>query len=189
LSGRKLTPEAEKRILELAKRGRSKREIAADIQGQLGISISYASVSRFLSKTKKAQAGSVKSAAAAPEFSADLAKLDVEISRLAKMAKALGVPLQKGTAKPGDFKRYMQILDRQAKLTRVKLQYSGANAPEVTGSESVSEENVLNKIASLVAATVASAPIEISSEAPPGSIVRPGDTIVLNTSPTRPNLQ
>jgi len=152
MAHQKLTPDHEKRILALAGSGKTNRQIAADLATS-GLTVSHTAIGRFLSRTKASRADAAKNVVREKlvgGLTEDLDRLELEASRLAKMARKLGTKIEDDEATAKEHLRYFRVVDRLAKLTDLKLHYAGADTPDDDTKDDGATARVLAKIQAML---------------------------------------
>lgn len=151
MANTKLSHQHEARILALVGAGKTNRQIAAELSAS-GVPISHTSISRFIKRSRSARVDAAKAVVREQlvgGLTEDLDRIELEASRLAKMAETIGAKIERGEAKASEHLRYLRIVDRLAKLTDLKLHYAGADTPDDKHDDS-SAERVMAKIATIL---------------------------------------
>jgi len=145
----KITPDDEQRIRELAGGGKTSRQIAEALDGK----VSHTSVSRFLARDRETRADAAKVLVREQLVSGlpvDLERIEREAARLAAIANVFGEKLQSGTARGTDVGRYYKAVAALAKLTDLKLHYSGADTPDKEPEDDGGADRVLAKLQAML---------------------------------------
>jgi hypothetical protein len=165
MANAKIPPNLEPLILKLAGNGKTTRQIAVALAGH-GCIVGHVAVARFLQRVRASRAETAKAVVRgklAGTLTSDLDSIEVERQRLVRLCAALGGAAEERKLSGPAILKYLRTLDRLAKLTDLRLHYSGAGEPDGPTDDGASTR-VLARLGALVDAAGPTAPAGPATE-------------------------